>query len=160
VFLYTPIKKRSVHGTLVGSVAGAVPPVVGYCSVSGRIDVAACLLFLIVVLWQMPHFYAITLYKLSDYSAANIPVHPLARGIESTKKQMLFYTLCFGVASILPTLLGFKGMIYISVAAACSIFWLALAFQGLKTSSNDIWAKKMFKASLVIIMTLSAAISL
>ncbi len=72
--LYTPLKPRSSVAPVIGSIAGAVPPVVGYTAVIGNLDAGAIMLFLILCLWQIPHFYAISIYRLEDYKAADIPI--------------------------------------------------------------------------------------
>lgn len=83
VFFYTMIYKRtSVYGTLVGSISGAVPPLVGYLAVTNYIDIEAVLLFVLFCLWQMPHSYAIAMFRLNDYRQAGIPVLPVIDGIE------------------------------------------------------------------------------
>ncbi len=87
VVLYGISKYRTSLGTLIGSIAGAVPPVVGYTAVTGCVDLAALLLFLIVVFWQMPHFFAIAMYRLEDYTAASIPVLPVSKGIYTAKEN-------------------------------------------------------------------------
>jgi protoheme IX farnesyltransferase len=79
IALYGVSKRVSVHGTLVGSIAGASPPVAGYCAVTGHFDGGALIIFLIMVCWQMVHFYAIAIRRSSDYKAAGIPVLPLGR---------------------------------------------------------------------------------
>src|SRR5690348_2228318 len=80
VFMYSLwSKRRTVHSTIIGSVAGATPPIVGYAATSGRLDLAAALLFLTLVLWQMPHFYAIGIRRFGEYAAAGIPILPVDR---------------------------------------------------------------------------------
>ena len=160
VFIYTPMKKQSIHGTLIGSIAGAIPPVVGYCAVSGYVDLGAILLFLIVALWQMPHFYAIALYRMGEYQAAAVPVLPVINGIANTKTQMFYYTLAFAIASLLPTYFGYTGYLYLTIASGCGIFWVMLAAKGWKTRCHISWARKMFKVSLIVIMALSLMISI
>ena len=83
------MKRRSVYGTLVGSLSGAMPPVVGYCAVTGQFDTGAALLLLIFCLWQMPHSYAIAIFRFDDYSAAGIPVLPVKEGIRVTKQHIV-----------------------------------------------------------------------
>src|SRR5208282_3822889 len=95
VVLYGFWKRRKTVATLVGSIAGAIPPVVGYVAVSNRLDVGAWILFSILVLWQMPHFFAIAMYRLEDYKAASVAVLPAVKGIYATKVQMLLYILAF-----------------------------------------------------------------
>ena len=158
--LYGISKYHSHHGTLIGSLAGAVPPVVGYSAAAHSIDTAALLLFFIVVFWQMPHFYAIALYRLEDYRAASIPVLPLQRSLRVTKLHMLFYTTGFTLASLSLFALDFAGYLYLAVATFVSLFWLALCLTGFKSTNDKAWARKMFLFSLIAITLLSAAIVL
>ena len=88
VIVYGIFKRKSVHGTVIGSISGAVPPVVGYCAVTNNLDLGAFLLFIILVIWQMPHFYAIAIFRRDDYVAASIPVLPIKKGLFQTKIQM------------------------------------------------------------------------
>ena len=159
VIVYSGLKPRSTYATLIGSIAGAVPPVVGYCAVTGRLDIAALLLFLIVALWQMPHFFAIALYRLDDYAAAAIPVLPVVKGTYATKVQMLVYIIAFSVVALLPTFFGYTGYIYLAVAALLGGFWLWLCLKGFGSSNDTSWARKMFLFSLVVVMVLSITIS-
>ncbi len=154
VVLYVVWKYRSIHGTLVGSVAGAVPPLVGYCAVSNRFDAGALILFLILVLWQMPHFFAIALYRMDDYIAASIPVLPVKKGIYTTKLHMLAYIVAFMVAAVLPTLFNYTGYLYLIAVILLSSIWLILCLKGFTCKNNQVWARKMFLTSLVIIMGL------
>lgn len=79
VFPYSFGKYRTTYGTLIGSVAGATPPLVGYCAVTNSFDLGALILFFVVVFWQMPHFYAIAIYRFKDYAKAGIPVLPVKK---------------------------------------------------------------------------------
>jgi protoheme IX farnesyltransferase len=151
VLLYSFSKYHSIHGTLIGSIAGAVPPVVGYCAVSNSLDAAAWILFGIIVAWQMPHFFAIAIYRLKDYEKAGIPVLPLKKGMFRTKIEMIFYVIGFTTASSLLTVCGYTGKGYLLIALALGIVWLALAVQGLKRSNEIRWARQMFIFSLVVV---------
>jgi protoheme IX farnesyltransferase len=106
VFPYSFGKYRTSYGTLIGSIAGAAPPLVGYCAVSNHFDLGALILFLIVVFWQMPHFYAIALYRFNDYSRAGIPVLPVKKGAYVTKMHMVLYTVAFIIAAVMLTVVG------------------------------------------------------
>jgi protoheme IX farnesyltransferase len=160
VFIYTPMKKNSIHGTLIGSIAGAVPPVVGYLAASGRLDLGAALVFVIIALWQMPHFYAIALYRMEEYKAASVPVLPLINGIASTKTQMFYYTLAFAFASLLPYYFNYTGLMYLVVASGLGFYWVILAAKGFKTRCHVSWARRMFKVSLLVVMGLSLMIAI
>jgi protoheme IX farnesyltransferase len=156
VALYSPWKSRTVYGTAIGSIAGAVCPVVGYCAVSQRIDSGAFILFAIMVLWQMPHFFAIALYRLEDYAAASIPVLPLKKGIPRTKIHMLLYIIAFMCAAGLLTIFEYTGYLYLIIAMVLGSTWLYLSIKGFKTGNDQLWARKMFRHSLVVITALFA----
>lgn len=160
VFAYTPLKRRSVYATLVGSIAGATPPVVGYAAVTNRFDAAALVLFLILVCWQMPHFYAIAIYRLKDYAAAGVPVLPVKAGIHDSKIQMLWYIVGFVIASLSLALTGFAGYNYGIFACVLGLAWLWLGGLGFRVSDETAWARKMFLFSLLVLMSLCVIISL
>jgi heme o synthase len=155
VFFYTFGKRMTVHGTLIGSISGAVPPAVGYCAVSNNFDLAAFLLFLILVFWQMPHFYAIAIFRKDDYESASIPVLPVKKGLAQTKEQIVLYVLAFIIAVCSLTIFHFTGFVYLIVMDTLSIMWLILAVQGFFVKDDKIWARKMFIFSLVIITVFS-----
>lgn len=160
VVVYGWAKRKTVHGTLVGSISGAMPPVVGYSAVAGQYDTAALLLFLILVAWQMPHFYAIAIYRLSDYKSASIPVLPAARSIKATKIQMILYVLLFAAASAALYATGYTGYLYLAAALGLSIIWLDKARRGFNDTDNSQWAKQMFTTSLAVITGLCLFIGL
>ncbi|NNM60266.1 MAG: protoheme IX farnesyltransferase [Legionellales bacterium] len=149
------LKRTSVYGTVVGAIAGAVPPVVGYCAVTNRFDIGAILLFLILALWQMPHFYAISIYRLTDYQAASIPVLPIRKGIDYTKKSMLIYILAFTVVSVMPSFFSYTGYFYFTAALVLGLIWFFLGLKGFKTNNDRAWARNMFLFSIINITILS-----
>ncbi len=158
VLLYSFSKYHSVHGTLIGSLAGSVPPIVGYVAVSGQLDLNALVFFSMMVFWQMPHFYAIAIYRLKDYEAASIPVLPLVKGIHATKIQMMLYIIAFITVSMLLVQVGGMGTLYLISAALLGLGWLWLSMLGFQSGNDKQWARKMFLASLVVIVGLSAVI--
>ncbi|MBE8596318.1 heme o synthase [Xenorhabdus sp. BG5] len=153
------MKRKSVYGTLVGSLSGAAPPVIGYCAVTGHFDTGALILLLIFSLWQMPHSYAIAIFRFKDYQAANIPVLPVIKGISVAKNHITLYILAFMVATLMLAISGYAGYKYLIVAAAVSIWWLGMALSGYKTANDRIWARKLFLFSIVAIMSLSVMMS-
>jgi protoheme IX farnesyltransferase len=159
VWIYGIAKRRSVHGTLVGSISGGIAALVGYTSVSDRLDAGAWILFLIMTLWQMPHFYAIAIYRLHDYQEAGIPVLPSVVGIKATKVQIVAYIAAFLAASLLLTPYGYTGFIYLFVMAGIGSAWLWMALQGFKDKYDAVWARNIFRFSLAVIMVLSIMIS-
>jgi len=159
VVIYGIVKRRSVYGTLVGSVSGAVPPVAGYCAVTNRLDSAAGLLFLIMVFWQMAHFFAIAIYRFNDYKTASLPVLPVIKGIQVAKLQILFYIAAFTVAASQLYIMGYSSSGYFIIACGLGIFWFGMGIRGFKTNDDTKWARKMFLLSLVVISLLCATIS-
>lgn len=159
VFVYTPAKKRTVYASLIGSLAGATPPVIGYTWVSASLDAAAAILFLILALWQMPHFYSIAIYHLDDYKSAKIPVLPLQKGVLFTKINILFFLISFGLASILLKAKGYTGDIYLILTCALIGWWLWLAIKGFSAKNDKKWARRMFIRSLFVITIISLLIT-
>jgi len=160
VVVYGVAKRRSVHGTLVGSISGAMPPVAGYVAVSNRLDTTAITLFLILVFWQMPHFYAIAIYRLRDYRAAGLPVLPVAKGIAAAKRDIILYTLAFGVAAVALTFSAHTGPFYFVAAVILSLLWLIAGLRGFRTADDDKWARKMFGLSLLVLSMLCVVIAI
>lgn len=158
VVLYSLWKCRTIYGTAIGSVAGAVPPVVGYCAVSNEFDLGALILFTMLVLWQMPHFFSIALYHFKDYSAAKIPVLPVMRGMLRTKIHMVLYIAAFMAVSLLLTHYGYTGRFYLLVAFMMSLAWLGLGLIGFRSVDEEVWGGRMFRLSLLTIIAISLAI--
>lgn len=153
-------KRRSIHGTLVGSISGATPILAGYCAVSGTLDIGAILVFLVLFLWQMPEFYSISVYRMKEYKAAGLPVMSVIKGIKNTKIQILIYTFLFVVSTLLLWLFGYTSTSYLVVMGALGFYWLWLGLQGLQAASGDEWARKMFRFSLIILLAFCAVISI
>lgn len=155
VILYGMWSKRvSIHGTLVGSVSGAAPILAGYVAVTGAIDIAAVLVFLIMFFWQMPEFYSIAIYRHDEYAEAGIPVISVTRGIENTTVQILLYTVAFVVSTLLLPVFGYVGVAYSVVMGALGAYWIWLGIKGLRAGDSAAWARKMFRFSLVMILAL------
>lgn len=158
VILYSLWKRHTIYGTAIGSVAGAIPPVVGYCAVSNHFDMGATILFTLLVLWQMPHFFAIALYHFDDYSAAGIPVLPIVKGISRTKIHMIIYVISFVLAAVMLTFFNYTGYIYLAVTTLVGLAWIWLSMQGFKNQNDQLWGKKMYQLSLLMIISLCLVI--
>lgn len=152
-------KRKSIYGTLIGAIAGAVPPVAGYCAVTNRFDFGAAIVFSILFCWQIPHSYAINIYRYKDYLAAGIPVFPIIKNIQSTKISMFLYVIAFALAALLPTLFGYTGFIYFAVALCVGLVWLYFALKGFSTDNNVQWSRRMFTISILNITLLSVMMS-
>jgi protoheme IX farnesyltransferase len=145
-------KRNSVFSTHIGSIAGAVPPVVGYVAVTGFFDLGAALLFMILCIWQMPHFFSIALYRLEDYAAAGVPVLPVKAGAFRTKIQIVVYIALFIAATALLSLLGYTGVAYLGVVLLLGLSWLALGLWGFRAPDTARWGKHMFFFSLLVLL--------
>ncbi len=153
VILYGAAKRRSTLGTVVGTIPGAMPLVAGYLAVTNRVDSGALLLLLIMALWQLPHFYAIAIFRLKDYVAANLPVMPVKRGIKTTKRYILWCIVGYAAAIPLLTIFGHTGYTYLLVMTGISLVWLWKGWQGLQDVEDTAWARHMFKFSLIVLLT-------
>jgi heme o synthase len=153
------LKRHSVYSALIGSLAGAAPPVAGYCAVTNRFDLGAALLLVIFSLWQMPHCYAIAVSRLDDYTIAAIPMLPVKRGTASAKKHIIWYILAFLAATLMLTGAGYTGCRTLAVAIGLGLTWLSLACWGYKTADERLWARKLYIFSILAIVILSLMMS-
>ncbi len=160
VIIYGLGKRKSVHGTIIGTIPGAAPIVAGYCAVTGRFDGAAAILFFIMVFWQMPHFYGIALARLEDYTAAGIPLLPVKRGADVTKRQILLYILGFIISTTALSIFGYTGIIFAIIMGIMGLYWLIRGLREYKLYPDEVWGRKMFLRSLVALLLLSLLLSL
>jgi heme o synthase len=150
-FIYTFAKRKTVHGTLIGTLPGALPPVAGYTAATGNLDVSALLLLLILVFWQMAHFYAISIFRIKDYRAAKIPVMPVVHGVWATKIQMLMYASAFLLSIVLLAKMSYAGVFYLAIMVPLSFWWVFNTLLGLWTDDDVLWARKVFFISLLML---------
>ncbi len=165
IFMYSMWwKPRSPIGTAMGSVAGAMPPVVGYVAARGGFDLMSVVLFGIMVAWQMPHFFAIAIRRKDEYAAARFPVLPVVRGVRATKVQMLLYIAAFTLLAPLPAVIGGAGTAYLVVSLLLGVSWLALCLEGFRIPEGGkkeiAWARGMFDLSLAVMIALFATMAL
>lgn len=154
VVIYTMWLKRSTpQNIVIGGAAGAFPPMIGWAAVTGDVSLESLLLFAIIFLWTPPHFWALALYKNSDYARANVPMMPVVKGAQSTKRQMVFYTwLLLGVTLLLP-ILHMAGTVYAVCATLLGVAFLYHVYRVLY-DSTDLWAKKTFGFSIYYLFML------
>lgn len=159
VVFYGIAKRKSVHGTLVGCISGAIPLVTGYTAVTGQLTATAWLLFALMVAWQMGHFYGIALYRQKDYAAAGVPVMPVVHGARSTKIQTLLYIVAFIAIGALLLALGHVGFIAGVVLCGVGVVWLFKALKSFGAVHSDVWGKQVFLFSLIVMLTMSITLS-
>ncbi|HEY0777758.1 MAG TPA: heme o synthase [Gemmatirosa sp.] len=169
VFIYTRwLKRTSPHNIVIGGAAGAFPPLVGWAAATGRVDLAAVYLFLIVFYWTPPHFWALALMKQQDYGRAGVPMAPLVWGERETMAQMLWYTVVLIALTVLPVCFGAFGMVYLASALVLGglLLWgvlqvRALARRGEPWGGRAWWTYKyslLYLALLFVAMAVDRAV--
>ena len=157
VVAYGWAKRKTVHGTLIGSIPGAIPPAAGYAAVSNRFDGGALLLFLVLIFWQMAHFYSIAMYRYRDYKSANLPVMPVRHGMAATRAQIMIYIGALMLVLAGFTALNYDGYIFLAGSVMLCVYWLLLGFKMTDMPAKN-WGKRMFFTSLIVLMGLSVLI--
>ncbi len=145
VWIYTAwFKRTSVWSTFVGSFSGAIPPVIGYCAVTGTMDAGAWILFGILFLWQPPHFWALGIRRMEEYRAAGFPLLPVVKGTYLTKISMVRYVVLLVPVTVMLNVYGYVGHIYLFGATAMGLAWVIMSVAGFKAQDEVKWAKGMF----------------
>lgn len=160
VFVYTMWLKRTTPlNTLIGGIAGAIPPLVGAAAVTGRVEVVGMVLFALMVLWQPPHFFALTLLCVEDYRRANVPMLPVVRGTEITTLRIALYSVALVLLSFVLYPLGIAGMGYLITAILFGVAYIALAFAAVWNKKVPVktWGKRLFVYSWVYLAALFIA---
>ncbi len=162
VFLYSLYTKRKyIYSIFLGSLSGATPPIIGYCSVSNKFDNLSKILIIIFIIWQIPHFYSIAIFRSNDYKLAKIPTFPEKYGIFISRNHIIFYIINFIIFFSMLTFLGFTGYKYLIIEFFISLYWLYIAVKEYKNNKNiKYWAKKLFIYSIIVITFFSILISL
>ncbi|MEQ1346835.1 heme o synthase [Acinetobacter lwoffii] len=152
-------KRTTIHQTVVGSISGAAPPVIGYTAVANQFDLGALLIFLGYALWQMPHSWAIAIYRFDDYKNAGIPILPVARSIHRTKIESLVYVVLFTLTMNALFVFGYANWFYAVILNLLCIYWLYIGVIGFKAENDQLWAKKYFLFSVILITVISIIFS-
>ncbi|MCL1125257.1 heme o synthase [Shewanella surugensis] len=151
-------KRQSVYGTMIGSVSGAMPMAVGYCAGANRIDSGLMILVLISIFWQIPHSYAIGLFRSDDYKKANIPLFSILYENKKVTVHCLLYIVVFTLLCGTLYLLDYAGTFYLLVMMLLCFYWIWLTLRGFYTLYVKKWARSMFVFSIVIISSFSLLI--
>ena len=154
VFVYTIwVKRRTPQNIVIGGAAGAFPPMIGWAAVTGGVDLHSFMLFALIFVWTPPHFWALALYRQTDYAKARVPMLPVVAGRDATKRQILAYSLLLAPLGVVPALLGTAGLVYGAVAAAMGLCFLLLAVAVLR-SDSDRPARQLFGFSILYLFVL------
>ncbi len=159
VFYSLWTKRTTIHQTVIGSISGASPPVIGYTAVSNEFDLAALLIFIGYALWQMPHSWAIAVYRFDDYKNAGVPILPVARSILRTKIESLIYVVLFTIVMNALFVFGYTNWLYLIVLNALCIYWFYIGVLGFKAENDQLWAKRFFLFSVILITIVSLCFS-
>ena len=147
-FIYTIwLKRRTPQNIVIGGAAGALPPVIGWAIATNSISAESIILFLIIFVWTPSHFWALSLYKSSDYKKAKIPMLPITSGIQTTKLNILIYSLLMAPVVSLPYFFNFGGLFYLTLSSLMTSYYVYLCatlFKEKNNKNSNIIARKIF----------------
>jgi len=151
------LKHMTPQNIVIGGAAGAAPPVLGWCAITGDIHPHALLLFLIIFVWTPPHFWALAVAKREEYANAGIPMLPVTHGAEFTRLQILLYTVLLFIVTLLPYLTGMSALIYLFSAVVLGLGFIYYAIKMMRNTDNKT-AMKTFFYSINYLMLMFAAL--
>jgi len=144
VFIYTIwLKRSSIQNVVIGGAAGALPPMIGWAAVSGEVSWQSFTLFAIIFMWTPPHSWALALFRVQDYRDCGVPMMPVIKGDQYTKKQIFLYSILMVITTLLPYLLGMSGQIYLALALILGAGFIYYTIK-LFVDANNKYAKKLF----------------
>ncbi len=158
--VYTGFLKRATpQNIVIGGIAGAAPPLLGWAAVTGMNNpwdwAHALLLVLIIFVWTPPHFWALAIFRRDDYARALVPMLPVTHGVEYTRWQILLYTVLLVVVTVLPWVVGMSGLFYLGGALVLGAVFLWYAWK-LQDPPDEFFAMRVFNYSVVYLMALFA----
>ena len=154
------VKRLTSFSTLIGAVSGAVPIVAGYTAVSASLDFGVFLVFLILFFWQLPHFYAIAIFRAKEYKAANVPMISNTKGFIFTKKIIILTMIFYAVATTLLYFYRYAGKPYLFAQMVAAAYWIFVAIKYYKIYSAHKWSKKIFSTSLLVLAIFALSVVL
>jgi len=165
VFFYVAVytlwlKRRTPQNIVIGGLAGALPPAIGWAAVTGSLSLAPILLVAIIFMWTPPHFWALSLWRSGDYARAGVPMLPVVKGKAHTRFQILLYSLVLVPLGVLPAVLHIGGMIYLAASVGIGLWflWEAIATYREKDEVKERAAHRLFGVSLLYLAALFAAL--
>jgi protoheme IX farnesyltransferase len=161
VVVYTlGLKRRTPQNIVIGGLSGAMPAAIGWAAVTDRVELAPLLLVTIVFMWTPPHFWALALFRNSDYARAGVPMMPVVRGKASTRLQILLYTLLLAPLGVLPAFIGLGGALYLACAAigGALFVWESIAVYRETDEVKEPAAKRLFTVSLFYLFAIFASL--
>lgn len=158
VLVYTPMKRSSSVSTLVGAIPGALPPLIGWTAATGRLDAGGLALFALLFIWQIPHSLAIGIYRGPEYAEAGMVVFPNEHGLPATRRQAVLYSIPLAAMPVVLMLLGVAGPVTLVGGTLLGLWFLSLAWKGLRTQGGAKWARRFFFASLIYLTGMFVAL--
>lgn len=153
--VYTQFLKRATpQNIVIGGLAGAMPPLLGWTAIAGEVHGHALLLVMIIFAWTPPHFWALAIHRKADYAKVNMPMLPVTHGIEFTKSIICLYTVLLFVVCLMPYLVGMSGAIYLIGSVILNLRFMQFAWRLKLADDKSDLAMKTFKFSIVHLMTL------
>lgn len=149
------LKRMTPQNIVIGGVAGAAPPLLGWCAMTGEIHAYALLLLLLIFVWTPPHFWALAIARRDEYAQVNIPMLPVTHGTEFTRLHILLYTILLFIVTLLPYLTGMSGLIYVLPGSLLSLGFIYFAIKMMRTKA-DKTAMQTFAYSIVYLMLIFA----
>ncbi|KQH87810.1 protoheme IX farnesyltransferase [Vibrio furnissii] len=153
------LKRATPQNIVIAGLAGAMPPLLGWTSVTGELHANAWLLVMIIFIWTPPHFWALAIHRKDDYAKADIPMLPVTHGVEYTKTSILLYTFLLALVCVLPVLVGMSGVIYFAASSVLSLGFIYSAW-ALKYDPENSSAINTFRYSIYHLMMLFIALLL
>jgi protoheme IX farnesyltransferase len=161
VFVYTMwLKRRTPQNIVIGGLAGALPPAIGWAAVTGSLALPPLVLVAIIFLWTPPHFWALSLYRAEDYARARVPMLPVVSGKSETRRQIVLYTVLVVGCGFAPVILGFAGPLYLAANAGIGLWFLAQSIRVARERDTvrETQAKHLFGVSILYLFALFAAL--
>jgi heme o synthase len=162
VFVYTMwLKRWTPQNIVIGGAAGAAPPMIGWAAATGGVSIESLILFLIIFVWTPPHFWALALLRTDDYARAGVPMLPVVSGADTTRSQILIYSIALGPIGMLPSIVGLGGTLYTVAASVLGSLFVVMAldcYRKREGEGADCAAKNLFAYSVLYLFLLFAAI--
>jgi protoheme IX farnesyltransferase len=161
VLVYTMwLKRRTPQNIVIGGLAGALPPAIGWAAVTGSLGLPPLVLVAIIFLWTPPHFWALSLYRADDYARARVPMLPVVAGKDRTRRQIVLYTVLVVAGGFAPAILGFAGPLYLAANAGLGLWFLVQSVRVARETDTvrEPQARRLFGVSIAYLFALFAAL--
>jgi protoheme IX farnesyltransferase len=161
VLVYTMwLKRRTPQNIVIGGLAGALPPAIGWAAATGSLAVPPLVLVAIIFLWTPPHFWALSLYRAEDYARARVPMLPVVSGKAETRRQIVLYTALVVASGFAPTILGFAGPLYLAANVGLGLWFLIQSVRVARERDivREPQARRLFGVSIAYLFALFAAL--